>query len=92
AVYFPRMTLPQLHEAEAKRAAERDKQLAVEARSVDVMRFGDPASEHDHALQGGQSEGVLYRGRHGRLARSGGSFEFRMRTTREPLELQATYW
>jgi hypothetical protein len=59
---------------------------------VDVFRFGDQQSEHDHELKEGASEAVLYRGRNGRLARNGTFFEFRMRSSDQPLVLQATYW
>jgi hypothetical protein len=92
AVYFPRLTEHQSRVAQAAAAAERARVAGLDARSVDIMRFGEPHSERDHALQDGKSEAVLYRGRNGRLARGGGSFEFRMRTSNEPLVLQATYW
>jgi DUF1680 family protein len=92
AVYFPRLTQQQSRVAQAAAAEERARVAGLETRSVDVMRFGEPRSERDHGLQDGKSEAVLYRGRHGRLARGGGSFEFRMRSSNEPLVLQATYW
>jgi DUF1680 family protein len=92
AVYFPRLTEQQWQVEQATLAAQRARLAELEARSVDVMRFGEPQSEHDHALNEGKSEAVLYRGRNGRLARGGAIFEFRMRSTNEPLVLQATYW
>src|SRR5262249_31523767 len=52
----------------------------------------DPQSEHEHELQRGKSESVLYRGRDGRLARGGAAFEFRMRGGRGPQVLQGPYW
>jgi hypothetical protein len=72
--------------------AEQARLADLEARSIDVLRFGEKQSEHDHALREGTSEAVLYRGRNGRWARGGASFEFRMRSGHEPLVLQATYW
>jgi len=92
AVYFPRLTQQQWQAGLATLAAERGRLAELEARSMDVMRFGEPHSERNHALQEGKSESVLYRGRNGRLARGGASFEFRMRSSHEPLVLQATYW
>jgi uncharacterized protein len=43
-------------------------------------------------LKVGKSEDVEYRGRKGRLARGGATFEFRMRSQDQPLVLQAVYW
>jgi uncharacterized protein len=92
AVYFPTLTEQQWDVERTARAAEREQLAQLETRSIDVMRFGDTHSERDHELQTGKSEAVLYRGRNGRLARNGSSFEFRMRVTSEPLVLQTTYW
>ncbi len=94
AVYFPRLTQPQWQAEQARLLAERNRMATIEARSLDVMRFGVADSERDHALREGSSEAVLYRGRSGRLARGGASFEFRLRSggAGEPLVLQATYW
>jgi len=92
AVYFPRLTEQQWQVEQAAFAAEQARLAELDARSVDVMRFGERQSERDHALQNGKSETVLYRGRNGRLARGGATFEFRMRSSNEPLVLQATYW
>jgi uncharacterized protein len=92
AVYFPRYTELQWQAEQHAAAAERARVADLDARSVDVMRFGDASSESEHALREGKSEAVLYRGRKGRLARGGASFEFRMRCADEPLVLQAQYW
>src|SRR5262249_35052897 len=97
AVYFPRLTPEQWQTGQTALAAERARLEQLEARSLVVMRFGEQQSERDHQLQSGSSEAVLYRGRHGRLARNGAAFEFRMRVNGEPsrtrpVVLQATYW
>jgi hypothetical protein len=92
AVYFPRLTEPQWHAEQSAREVEQARVADLEARSVDVFRFGDQQSEHDHELKESASEEVLYRGRNGRLARNGAFFEFRMRSSDRPLMLQATYW
>ena len=94
AVYFPRQTEEAWRADQAALEAERKRVTGLEARSLDVMRFGDQDWEREHRLNEGDSEAVLYRGRNGRLARGGASFEFRMRSgsLEEPLLLQATYW
>jgi DUF1680 family protein len=92
AVYFPRYTESQWQAAQNAAAVERARVADLEARCVDVLRFGDEASQTEHALHEGKSEAVLYRGRKGRLARGGASFEFRMRSAQEPLVLQVVYW
>lgn len=92
AVYFRRLTEEQWGVLQSARMAERARQSLLDARTLDVMRFGEKQSELDHALQEGKSEAVLYRGRNGRLARGGASFEFRMRASGKPTVLQATYW
>jgi len=48
--------------------------------------------ERDHGLTSEISYPESYRGRNGRDARSGGYFEFAMKTRPGPLVLQATYW
>jgi hypothetical protein len=92
AVYFPRLTLQQWQVQQSAFKAEQARLADLEARSVDVLRFGDQQSERAHELQEGASEAVLYRGRNGRLARNGTFFEFRMRSSNQPLVLQTTYW
>ncbi|MEA3181391.1 MAG: uncharacterized protein QOI59_4914, partial [Gammaproteobacteria bacterium] len=92
AVYFPRLTEGEWQAEQSALKAEQARVADLEARSVDVLRLGERQSEHDHLLKEGKSETVLYRGRTGRWARNGTSFEFRMRSSNEPLALQATYW
>jgi hypothetical protein len=92
AVYFPRLTQQQWEISQAAVMAQKARMRQLEARTLDVMRFGDEESERGHALQTGKSESVLYRGRNGRLARGGSSFEFRMRVNSAPQSLQVTYW
>jgi hypothetical protein len=56
------------------------------------MHLGEMQAERDHKLESKISYPVVYRGRNGRDARSGGFFEFTMKTRPGPLVLQATYW
>ncbi|MBM0106814.1 glycoside hydrolase family 127 protein [Steroidobacter sp. S1-65] len=92
AVYFRRFTDAEwVHEERAFKAEQaRLKELA--ARSVDVMHLGEMQPERDHELTSEISYPVVYRGRHGRDARTGGFFQFRMKVRPGPLILQATYW
>jgi DUF1680 family protein len=92
AVYFRRYTETQWQAEESAVAVERARVADLEARAVDILRFGQISSQADHALREGKSEEVQYRGRTGRLARGGASFEFRMRCADQPLVLQAVYW
>ena len=56
------------------------------------MRLGDADAESEHSLESKISYAVVYRGRAGRDARSGGFFECAMKANPGPLTLQATYW
>lgn len=92
AVYFKRYTPAQWEDAQAAAAAERARQAALDARSIDVIRLGDEADERAHNLASEISYRVSYRTRTGRDARTGGYFAFDAAVARGPLTLQATYW
>ncbi|WP_446742637.1 beta-L-arabinofuranosidase domain-containing protein [Silvibacterium acidisoli] len=92
AVYFIRFTEVEWAEQEKIFAAEQAHARDIAARSVDVMHLGEMQPERDHSLTSEQSYPVTYRGKQGRDARSGGYFEFTMKTKPGPLVLQATYW
>ncbi|KTT73635.1 glycoside hydrolase family 127 protein [Sphingomonas endophytica] len=92
AVYFKRFTDAQWKVEEAGFLAEQARQKDIAARSVDVMHLGEMQPERDHALTSDISYPVVYRGRNGRDARTGGFFEFAMAVKPGPLILQATYW
>ena len=92
AVYFRRFTPADWQAALALRAAERQHQAELDARSVDIVRLGDAADEERHELQSDISYAVSYRRRPGRDARTGGYFEFDAAVRDEPLVLRATYW
>ncbi|MGN7161498.1 DUF6805 domain-containing protein [Sphingomonas sp. SAFR-052] len=91
-VYFKRFTDAQWQVEEAAFLAEQARQKDLAARSVDVMHLGEMQPERDHALTSDISYPVVYRGRNGRDARSGGFFEFTMAVKPGPLVLQAIYW
>lgn len=92
AVYFKRFNEGQWKVEEAAFLVEQAKAKDIAARSVDIMHLGEMQPERDHNLTSELSWPVAYRGRNGRDARSGGFFEFEMKTKPGPLILQATYW
>ncbi len=92
AVYFRRFTEAGWEAEKRARAEDAARRAALDARSVDVMRLGDQAAEKDHALTSAISYSVIYRMRNGRDARTGGFFQFRLKTAPGPLALEATYW
>ncbi|WP_454886737.1 beta-L-arabinofuranosidase domain-containing protein [Sphingomonas oryzagri] len=92
AVYFKRFTDAGWEKEKVAFAAEQARLADLAARSVDVMHLGEMQPERDHDLTSDISYPVVYRGRQGRDARSGGFFQFRMAVKPGPLMLEATYW
>jgi hypothetical protein len=92
AVYFKRFSEDQWKVEQAAFLAEQQHLKDIAARSVDVMHLGEMQPERDHNLVSQTSYPVVYRGRQGRDARTGGYFEFTMKTKPGPLVLMATYW
>jgi hypothetical protein len=92
AVYFRRFTEPEWQLEQAKFKAEQGRLRVLQERSADMVYLGDTQAERDHQLDSKISYPVVYRGRGGRDARSGGFFECTVKTRPGPLTLQATYW
>jgi DUF1680 family protein len=92
AVYFNAYTDAEWSAAEVEFRKEEARLKDLADRSVDVMHLGQMQPERDHDLQSEMSYPVSYRGRHGRDARTGGFFSFRMKCGRGALLLQASYW
>jgi DUF1680 family protein len=92
AVYFKRFSDQAWAAEEAAFTAEQARLRELAARSVDVMHLGEMQPERDHDLSSEISYPVVYRGRQGRDARSGGFIEFSMKVKPGPLVLQASYW
>jgi DUF1680 family protein len=92
AVYFQRFTEEGWVEARARTEAEDAARRALAARSTDQMALGEMQAERDHGLEAAISYPVVYRGRNGRDARSGGFFQFRLKVRPGPTTLRATYW
>lgn len=92
AVYFKRFSEAAWQKEQVAFLAEQARAKDIAARSVDVMHLGEMQPERDHNLTSDISYPVTYRGKNGRDARSGGYFEFAMKTKPGPLVLQASYW
>jgi DUF1680 family protein len=92
AVYFRRFSEAGWQQELSRLEALRLRMQELDARSADVVHLGDADAEQVHQLQSKISYAVVYRGRGGRDARSGGFFECEMSTRPGPLLLQATYW
>ncbi len=86
-VYFKTYTPEELAAIEREKADAR----ALDARALDIARLGDEADEAAHGLASKISYAVVYHGRKGRDARTGGFFEFTMKSETGPLVLNASY-
>jgi uncharacterized protein len=92
AVYFRRFDETQWQQEQVRYCSEQARLRELDARSTDVVYLGDADAEREHALESKISYALVYRGRAGRDARSGGFFECTMNAQPGPLILQATYW
>ncbi len=92
AVYFRRFTAMEWQQEQVKLRAEQARLREMDAHSTDVVRLGDADAEREHSLESKISYPVVYRGRAGRDARSGGFFECTMKARPGTLTLQAAYW
>lgn len=78
---------------EAEIRAEREREAALAARTVDVLRIGEMQPERDHSLYGERTGAGEAFGRKWRHATDGGWFSFDMRVDPDrPVELICTYW
>ena len=79
-------------EAQRRRGAAAERQ-ALLASAADVFAPGDPVSEAAHGYADERTELTPYRGRTGRLVKSGGGFmEADLRCGPKPMTLYVTYW
>jgi hypothetical protein len=92
AVYFRRLSETAWAQEQIEVRGRQTRSIELDARSSDVVKLGDAAAERDHGLQAKISYAVVYRGRAGRDARSGGFFECDMKVRPGPQMLQASYW
>lgn len=91
AVYFSIYDDAAWQQAEAEVRREQARLHELSLRAVDVMHLGEMQAERDHQLEADISYPVVYRGKNGRDARTGGFFSFTMKAQPGPLILQATY-
>lgn len=92
-VYFDLFTEAEWQQRQAEVRAERERQAALAARTVDRLRIGEMQPERDHNLTGEQTSAGEAFGRRWRHATDGGWFAFDLRARPgEPHELLVTYW
>jgi hypothetical protein len=91
AVYFNIYNDAEWADAEAGFKKEEARLKELSSRAVDTMHLGEMQAERDHQLEADISYPVVYRGKNGRDARTGGFFSFMMSVKPGPLILQATY-
>lgn len=93
AVYFESYTRAGWAAEAARRAQAVADRKQVLADTVDLLSPGDPASEASHAYVDARTEPAPYRGRTGRLIKTGGGFmEADLRCAARPMTLYVTYW
>jgi len=92
AVYFPIFTQAEWAGEQQRFRDEEAARKRLATLACDALHPGEMQSERDHDLQSNLSFPVVYRGRNGRDARSGGFISFRLRVAAGPLLIRATYW
>ncbi len=92
AVYFPHYTEGEWAARQSADQAETVSRRMLKARTVDEVHLGEMQDERDHDLKAQTSNPVVYRGRNGRDARSGGYLDVRVKVRPGPMTLRATYW
>ncbi|GBR10206.1 glycoside hydrolase family 127 protein [Asaia siamensis] len=93
AVYFPVFTEAEWRQKSVLYAEQEKRRHLIASHAIDVVHPGEMQSERDHAVTSAFSFPVIYRGRNGRDARSGGWFSCQMGCgSHDPLLLQTTYW
>ncbi len=92
ALYLKRMDSAQWDRESARRQREKDAFAAMQASAVDMIQFGDEASEQAHGLRSDTSFGGAYRRRACRDVRGKGFVEFHMRGDDRPLAMRLRFW
>ncbi|CAN7307894.1 glycoside hydrolase family 127 protein [Pseudoduganella sp. LjRoot289] len=93
AVYFEAYSRQGWAAEAARRAQAVAGRKQVLAATVDLLSPGDPASEAGHACADARTEPAPYRGRSGRLIKTGGGYmEADLRCAARPMTLYVTYW
>ncbi|MBD7921443.1 glycoside hydrolase family 127 protein [Xanthomonas bonasiae] len=92
ALYFKRMAPAQWAQEAARRARPQAARAALQATAVDMIQFGDEASEQAHKLRSDTSFGGAYRRQQCRDVRGKGFVEFQMKGSAQPLALRLRFW
>jgi hypothetical protein len=95
AIYFPQLDAAEWAARADAFAAEQARLAALDARSVDIVHPGEPASEAAHGFAANQSDVTSYEGRAAREAWWGAGhwIEWDMAIEPgQPMTLQALYW
>jgi len=92
ALYFKRMDSAQWTQEAARRERAKADQDALQSRAVDMIQFGNEASEKAHKLASDTSFGGAYRRKECRDVRGKGFVEFEMKGSERPLALRLRFW
>lgn len=92
ALYFKRMDAGQWTQEAARRERAKADQDALQSRAVDMIQFGNEASEQAHKLASDTSFGGAYRRKECRDVRGKGFVEFEMKGSERPLALRLRFW
>ncbi|WP_235872062.1 glycoside hydrolase family 127 protein [Pseudoxanthomonas winnipegensis] len=92
ALYFRRMDSRQWTQEAERRTREQAEHAALLASAVDVILFGDPASEQAHKLSSETSFSGAYRRQACRDVRGKGFVEFQMKGSQAQLVLRLRFW
>ncbi|BES84041.1 hypothetical protein PEC302107_17960 [Pectobacterium araliae] len=92
ALYFQRMTPQNWANEEKRRGLIAAENAALVSKSIDLIEFGNSASEQAHHLTSEMSFVGYYRRSPCRDVRSGGFLEFSMKNRNSPLVLRLRYW
>lgn len=92
ALYLRRMDSRQWTQEAERRTREQAEHAALLASAVDVILFGDPASEQAHKLSSETSFSGAYRRQACRDVRGKGFVEFQMKGSQAPLVLRLRFW
>ncbi len=92
ALYFKRMDSQAWATEAARRQRDQAEHAALLASAVDMIQFGDEASEKAHKLSSDTSFGGAYRRQKCRDVRGKGFVEFEMKGSDKPLALRLRFW
>ncbi|WDS36331.1 glycoside hydrolase family 127 protein [Pseudoxanthomonas sp.] len=92
ALYFKQMDSQQWASEAQRRTRDKAEHAALLASAVDMIQFGNEASEKAHKLSSDTSFGGAYRRQECRDVRGKGFVEFQMQGSDKPLVLRLRFW